>query len=93
MHSQRYREIIELNSHFGISAVVVDSGGMLTSKLLEQGLVDEVQLLVAPEIVGKKAINLFRTLKHPVKLNLTDCETIKDNNVILTYTVQRTLKK
>ena len=55
----------ELNKRYGIDTVATDTGGVLASLLLEEGLVDEVQLLIAPEIVGKKAVNLFRTLNVP----------------------------
>jgi 2,5-diamino-6-(ribosylamino)-4(3H)-pyrimidinone 5'-phosphate reductase len=55
--------------------------------LLEQGLVDEVQLLVAPEIVGKKAVNLFRSLNKAVKLQLLKSEVVEKNHVLLAYKV------
>jgi 2,5-diamino-6-(ribosylamino)-4(3H)-pyrimidinone 5'-phosphate reductase len=77
----------ELNKLYGVKTVATDTGGVLASVLLEQGLVDEVQLLVAPQIVGKKAVNLFRSLNHTVKLELIRCETIKENYVLLAYRV------
>jgi 2,5-diamino-6-(ribosylamino)-4(3H)-pyrimidinone 5'-phosphate reductase len=84
-----YRAALEeINKRYGISTVATDSGGVLASILLEAGLVDEVWLLVAPEIVGKKAVNLFRTLNGPIKLEFTGCEAIK-NHALLRYGVQR----
>jgi 2,5-diamino-6-(ribosylamino)-4(3H)-pyrimidinone 5'-phosphate reductase len=79
----------ELNRRYGTKTVVTDSGGILASMLLEQALVDEVQLLITPEIVGKKAVNLFRSLNRAVKLDLTKCETIKENHVLLVYRVNK----
>lgn len=81
-----YRAALEeLNKRYGIKTVITDSGGVLASVLLESGLVDEVQLLVAPEIVGKKAIHLFRMLKGNMKLQLIRQETIAGNHVLLVY--------
>ncbi|MGD6807149.1 MAG: RibD family protein [Candidatus Bathyarchaeia archaeon] len=79
----------ELNKRYSIETVATDTGGILASILLEEGLVDEIKLLVFPEVVGQKAVNLFRSLKHPVKLSLVDCEKIKNNQVLLTYKVQK----
>ncbi len=77
----------ELNKRYGIKTVMTDTGGVLASVLLEQGLVDEVQLLVAPEIVGKKAVNLFRNLSKPVKLQLLKSEVVEKNYVLLAYKI------
>lgn len=78
----------ELNSRFGISRVVVDSGGVLASVLLEQDLVDEIELLVAPELVGEKAVHLFRRLNLTVKLELQRVETVR-GNVLIVYNVKK----
>jgi len=77
-----------LNGRYGFKTVATDTGGVLAAVLLEEGLVDEVQLLVSPEIVGKKAVNLFRAVKAPVKLELVGCEAIK-NLVLLSYRVKK----
>lgn len=66
-----YREALEeLNRRYGFDTVATDTGGVLAAELLKEGLVDEVQLMVAPEIVGKKAVTLFRSVSQPVKRNL-----------------------
>jgi 2,5-diamino-6-(ribosylamino)-4(3H)-pyrimidinone 5'-phosphate reductase len=77
----------ELNKQYNIKTVMTDTGGVLTSVLLEQGLVDEVQLLIAPEIVGKNAVNLFRSLSKSVKLQLLKSEAVEKNHVLLAYKV------
>ncbi len=77
-----------LNGRYGFKTVATDTGGVLAAVLLEEGLVDEVQLLVSPEIVGEKAVNLFRAVKAPVKLELVGCEAIK-NLVLLSYRVKK----
>ncbi len=77
----------ELNKRYGIKTVMADTGGVLASVLLEQGLVDEVQLLVTSEIVGKNAVNLFRSLNKPVKLELKSSEALDKSHVLLAYRV------
>lgn len=42
----------ELKSSYGVNFVRVDSGGILNGVLLRAGLVDEVSLLISPELVG-----------------------------------------
>lgn len=78
----------ELKRRYGIETAVTDTGGVLAAVLLEAGLVDEVWLMVAPEVVGKRAINLFRTIAVPVKLTLIRCEEIK-GHALLAYEVQK----
>ncbi len=77
----------ELNKQYGVKTVVTDSGGVLVSALLDAGLVAEVYLLVSGQIVGKKAPNLFRTLKHSVKLKLQKTEILHGDHVLLAYSV------
>jgi len=81
----------ELNRRYGVKKVATDSGGVLASVLLEQGLVNELQLLVAPELVGKKAVNVFRSLSSNVKLDLIGCEAVK-GHVLLSYRVPALLR-
>ena len=77
----------ELNKRYRIETVVTDTGGVLASILLEQGFVSEVHLLVTPQIVGKKGVNLFRNLNKLVKLELLKSEVVDKNHVLLAYKV------
>jgi 2,5-diamino-6-(ribosylamino)-4(3H)-pyrimidinone 5'-phosphate reductase len=84
-----YRQALEeLNKRYGFETVTTDTGGVLASQLLAADLVDEVQLLVSPVVVGEKAVNLFRSVKGPVKLEFVGCEAIK-NLVLLSYRVKK----
>jgi 2,5-diamino-6-(ribosylamino)-4(3H)-pyrimidinone 5'-phosphate reductase len=80
--------LMELNRRYGFDTVATDTGGVLAAALLEENLVDEVQLLVCPEIVGEKAVNLFRAVKGPVRLEFVGCEAI-NNLVLLSYRVKK----
>ena len=77
----------ELNRRFDIKTAVTDSGGILASILLDAGLVDELHLLISPQIVGKEAITLFRTLKNTIQLNFVKAETIRNSHLLLIYNV------
>lgn len=78
-----------LNTRYGVKTVATDSGGLLASFLLESGLVDEVHLLVSPQIVGKKSVNLFRSLENSIRLRLIKVEAIRDSHVLLVYAVTK----
>jgi 2,5-diamino-6-(ribosylamino)-4(3H)-pyrimidinone 5'-phosphate reductase len=52
-----------MRDRYGTRVVMTDSGGILNNILLEQGLISEISLLVAPVVVGDKRVNLFRSLK------------------------------
>jgi len=83
----------ELNTKFGVKKVRVDSGGVLNGILLRQGLVDEIHLLVHPELVGGTTNNsIFQTHGtneelEPIKLYLEGMEKIKDNIIYLRYRI------
>lgn len=51
-----------LNERYGISRIRTDAGGTLNSLLLKEGLVDEMSLLVVPQLVGNGHPGLFDTL-------------------------------
>ncbi|MDO5835456.1 MAG: RibD family protein [Methanobacterium sp.] len=83
----------ELYTKFGVKRVRVYSGGVLNGILLRQGLVDEIHLLVHPELVGGTTNNsIFQ--KHgtddeldPIKLHLEGMEKIKDGIIYLRYRI------
>ncbi|MCQ1537005.1 RibD family protein [Methanosarcina sp. KYL-1] len=84
-----YRQALgTANERYGFKLVVSDSGGMLNSILLEQGLAEEISLVVYPVVVGKQGTNLFRNLeKSGVQLELLRTEALEGNYVHLLYRV------
>ena len=72
-----------LNEKYGAKRVMTDTGGTLSSLLLEQGLVDEISLLVHPLLLGNKSTNIFRTLKQNIKLELIKSEVFEKNYILL----------
>jgi len=83
----------ELNTKFGVKRVRVDSGGILNGVLLRAGMVDEVHLLIHPELVGGTTTNsIFQAPdldddEVPIKLYLESMEKIKDDIIYLQYRI------
>jgi 2,5-diamino-6-(ribosylamino)-4(3H)-pyrimidinone 5'-phosphate reductase len=78
----------------GIGRVLVEGGGSLNFELLRQGLVDEVQVYIAPLIVGGASAptladgaGLPRDLA--VRLTRTDMSYEDDGGLVLRYQVER----
>jgi 2,5-diamino-6-(ribosylamino)-4(3H)-pyrimidinone 5'-phosphate reductase len=83
----------ELNSKYDVKTVRADSGGTLNGVLLREGLVDEVSVLVHPNLVGGvSSSSIFRTpdIKSEdkmINLNLKHLEEFKDNIVWMRFEV------
>ncbi len=57
-----------LHEQYGCKYMRTDSGGGLTNKLLENGLIDEISLVISPCFVGNKEKQLFDNLLLSEKL-------------------------
>ena len=60
-----------LAAAFGIRKVLVDAGPTLVGVLLNQGLGDEISLLVMPALAGDACVPLFRDVAAGVQLKRT----------------------
>ncbi|MEL7655020.1 MAG: RibD family protein [Bacillota bacterium] len=78
-----------LNARYDCRIIRTDSGGILTNILLEQGLVDEISLVVSPCLVGNQIPNMFGslTLQDKIQLELIHNETVEGNYLSLIYRV------
>ncbi len=81
---------------YGIDKVTIQTGGTLNAVLLRNKLIDRVQIVVAPCLVGGKntptlvdgeSLHREADLIHVKALKLTKCEPLKDNYVLLEYDV------
>lgn len=83
--------LVELKGKFGVKTIITDSGGVLNSALIGQGLVNELSIIISPQLVGTSATNLFRTLslEQPMKLKFKACEAQGDGHVWLRYTLKK----
>ena len=85
-----FRQALRLmRAHYGTRVVMTDSGGTLNNILLEQGLINEISLLVAPVLVGDKQANLFRTLrlKGKPRLQLIKNRILEKQYLLLIYRI------
>jgi len=72
----------------GVSTILTDGGPSLAAVLLEQGLVDELSLIVAPQVVGKRGVSLFKDVTRPVTLEPRRLERLEGGSVRLVYGVK-----
>ncbi len=77
----------ELRIRFGVETVVTDSGGGLNAALLEQGIADEISLIVTPAIAGTGQKNLFRSVHTSRDLELISSRELGGGRVHLRYRV------
>jgi 2,5-diamino-6-(ribosylamino)-4(3H)-pyrimidinone 5'-phosphate reductase len=80
-----------LYDKFDCRIIRTDSGGILTNRLLEQGIIDEICLVVSPCLIGANFPRVFRdlSLKGRVDLELVNNEIVDDNYLFLTYKVKK----
>jgi dihydrofolate reductase len=64
--------------------LVVLGSGSLVSQLTDAGLVDGLQLVVVPVVLGKGR-TLFESVKKPVNLRCTKTRAFTNGNVVLWY--------
>jgi 2,5-diamino-6-(ribosylamino)-4(3H)-pyrimidinone 5'-phosphate reductase len=87
------RALDELNIHYGVKVVRVDSGGTLNGILLRAGLVNEVSVLIHPFMVGGTAPrSMFRgpdliSAAGVIPLKLVRFEQLSEDLIWLTYGV------
>jgi 2,5-diamino-6-(ribosylamino)-4(3H)-pyrimidinone 5'-phosphate reductase len=80
----------KLGTDFSWETMVTDNGGILSSILLENGMVDQVSLIVSPTLTGKKPPKLFRELKlgkRVIKLNPAKAEILESKDILLLFDV------
>jgi 2,5-diamino-6-(ribosylamino)-4(3H)-pyrimidinone 5'-phosphate reductase len=83
----------ELNAHYGVKVVRVDSGGTLNGILLREGLVDEVSILIHPCLVGGTSTSsLYRApdliaASGLLRLRLLQIEKVDGELVWLKYSI------
>jgi 2,5-diamino-6-(ribosylamino)-4(3H)-pyrimidinone 5'-phosphate reductase len=80
-----------LADRYRVTAVRVDAGGTLNGQLLAAGLVDEIDLVVAPHLAGTGEADPVRlvggTAGGGVRLTLIDVRQLRDSHLRLRYTV------
>ncbi|HDR73576.1 MAG TPA: RibD family protein [Methanoculleus sp.] len=75
----------ELAERFGVETVVTDSGSDLNAALMEQGIADEISLIVTPAIAGPATKKLFGSVRTPRTLELIASAELGEGRVHLRY--------
>jgi len=78
-----------LSKEYNAKTILTDTGRILGNLLLNQGLVDEISLLVHPVIVGKKSYCMFSDIERYFEVTLMKCELLKEQYVWLVYKVKK----
>lgn len=76
-------EVRKMKSEPGPGMVILGSGSVV-SQLTEAGLIDELQIVVNPIVLGRGR-TLFETVKKSVPLKRVDTRAFGNGNVVLTY--------
>ncbi len=74
-HINLKQSLEKLYTNYHIKTIVTDTGHTLNSILLQQGLLDEISLIIAPDIVATKQLNVLQNLQF--KKDLYKLELIK----------------
>ena len=89
-HVDLARMMEVLGTEYGAKVVFSDAGPTLSGHLLQQGLLDEISLLVHPCLVGKDAVPIFGNLgTECTDLKIKKCERLKKKYLHLVYEVVR----
>ena len=83
------RSLEILANKYDCKVVMTDSGGNLNKALLEEGLVDEISLIVNPVLVDQRHLKLFRNLdltQKAIQLELIAAEKL-DGQLLVHYRV------
>lgn len=85
-----YKEAFEiLYNQFECKALRTDSGGKLINILLEQGLADEICLIISPCLVGASTPTVFRSLNicNRIDLKLKQSRVIDNNYLVVNFEI------
>lgn len=78
-----------LSKKYHVKKVLTDTGRILGNLLLNQGLVDEISLLVHPVIVGKESYNIFYDIEKNLAVSLVKCKRMEQHYIWLVYQVNK----
>ena len=87
-HVDLERMLELLSTEYGVKTVLADTGRILGNLLLNQGLVNEISLLIHPVVVGTTSYNMFSLANKNIKMKLCKSETLAKNYVWLVYALE-----
>jgi 2,5-diamino-6-(ribosylamino)-4(3H)-pyrimidinone 5'-phosphate reductase len=78
-----------LSEKYSVGKILVDTGSALGNIPLNNGLIDEISLIISPEIIGKHARSLFEKIETKINLRCTNCELLEEGYIWITYDVDK----
>ena len=83
-----YKEALKLLvKQYNAKTILTDTGKILNCILINEGLVDEISLLVHPVIVGKEQYTLFSDVNKDTKIELVNIKKLSGDKIWLTYRI------
>lgn len=91
-----FADLMEKLCNYGVDKLTIQCGGTLNSILIRAGLVDRVQLVVAPALIGGKntstimdgeSLHSVKELSKIKSLELIKAEPLKDSYLLFEYKV------
>lgn len=80
----------QLKQMIPFEKMITDNGGILSSILFDQAMIDQVSLMISPTLTDKKNTRLFRNLKlgkRVIKLKPLKADILPNNDILLLYDV------
>jgi 2,5-diamino-6-(ribosylamino)-4(3H)-pyrimidinone 5'-phosphate reductase len=74
-----------LSMRYRMKTILADTGRILSNLLLDQGLADEISLLVHPVIVGESSYNIFGNTHGSAGWKLVRCEKLEKDYVWMVF--------
>jgi 2,5-diamino-6-(ribosylamino)-4(3H)-pyrimidinone 5'-phosphate reductase len=81
-----------LSKDYNVKTILTDTGRILGNILLNQGLVDEISLLIHPVIVGNGAYHIFSDIKPKLKLKLSKSKIFDGGYAWVVYNIIKNKK-
>lgn len=78
----------KLRTYFNIEKVMIAGGGLCNDSFLQQGLIDEISLVIAPISESEKSATSFEAMDHhsmPKSFHLADVKRLDGDAVWLVY--------
>ena len=88
-HINLKKSLAFLHDNYEINTILTDCGKILGNLLLNQGLIDEISLLIHPIIVGDKSYYIFGEIKEQIKLKLIRKEVLDKDYFWLVYKISK----
>lgn len=76
-----------ISDKYDVKTVLTDTGRILGNILLNQGLVEEISLLVHPIIVGNRSYVMFCDVTSDIQIELIKSEVLEEKYIWLVYRV------